>query len=166
MLVSISRAAKITSIRNARSPAQPVRQIGQCFTCSAAMGGGGRKAYFVVSVCMPHQDRPIAWTNVCPPQKWSAGCMRELIIILARASTCGLGPQCMHMGAEQPQQPGQQSHHAKSPQPSRMMLGQHALHQAKAYPSLTQAPAHAEFGAWYPRFNNWNMHKAVGPLQG
>ena len=31
--------------------------------------------------------------------------------------------------------------------------------KAKAYPSLTQAPAHAEFGAWYPRFNNWNMHK-------
>ena len=23
----------------------------------------------------------------------------------------------------------------------------------------TQTFVHAEFGAWYPRFNNWNMHK-------
>ena len=24
---------------------------------------------------------------------------------------------------------------------------------------LTQDSMHAEFGAWYPRFNNWNMHR-------
>ena len=163
MLVSISRAAKVTSIRNARSPAQPVRQIGQCFTCSAAMGG---KAYFVVSVCMPHQDRPIAWTNVCLPQKWSAGCMRELNIILARASTCGLGPQCMHMGAEQPQQPGQQSHHAKSPQPSRMMLGQHALHQGQSIPKPDSGTCACRVWRLVSTLQQLEHAQAVGPLQG